>query len=386
MSAVRHLCALFFALFLCSFVLEQANAEAPQSIKPIAVKPVQLKMEFAWEPVPGARRYLLQVSSTQSFKDKLIELRVTDARAAIELVPAKAYFWRVAGIDADGDLGNFSSVQKMDATRALASQAPPVVAEAPKPAGEVTPPKPEPSASATVASVAVPQPPSPILFTRLSAGYGGGWALQRSSSGPALIEASGVAFNSFRFAGQIEKGNWAADLLLGFQPWHYQSNNAEIVDFQPALTANRWDVGVFVHEKQSPWYGGLRFRLEGELQRTGPETVSIAPLGYWAITVGRVWSVSNLEAGNATGLFFRTQLEVAPLGPRRGLGAEIKAAYAFEGVFNSWTPVIELSAYPYYRLQSLSGRPEWTVETNAWFSMVWNFSDPVPAATVATAP
>lgn len=324
----------------------------------------RLRMEFNWGKVPGAKRYLLQVSTTPKFETRLVEVRVSEPRALVELPKAPEYFWRVAGVDADGDLGNFSGVTRMDANRALAEIAATVAAEEKVRA--------EQEEERRIAAL----PPPTISFSSFSMAYGGGWALQRGSSGVSSIESNGFAWNSLKAGAQFTRGNSKLDLVLGYQPWKYLSQNPEIADFQPTLSAYRLEASALFGKMTRPWYGGLRYRREGELQRTGAETVSIGNQSYFGLVLGRSWVLlPGLLEKAADRWIFRAQLEASPIG-RKGAGAQFSSLYNFAGIWDEVAPIWEVSLYPYYRQHSLTGRPEWTVEWNTWLWISWNIDGP----------
>jgi hypothetical protein len=348
-------------LFLLASLLSSTSAWAAE---PVDTQGARLKMEFHWGKVPGARRYLLQVSATPKFESKLLEVRVSETRALVELPKALEYFWRVAGIDADGDLGNFSDVTRMDANRALAEIAATVAAEEKIRA--------EQEEERRIAAL----PPPTIAFSSFSMAYGGGWATQRGSSGNSQIEGSGFAWNSLKAGAQFTRGKSKLDLVLGYQPWKYLSQDPEIADFQPTLSAYRLEASALFGKMTSPWFGGLRYRREGELQRTGAETVSIGNTSYFGLVLGRSWVLlpGVLERA-ADRWIFRAQLEASPIG-RRGVGTQFSSLYNFAGIWDEVAPIWEVSLYPYYRQHSLTGRPEWTVEWNTWLWICWNIDGP----------
>lgn len=358
-------------LFLLASLLSSTSAWAAE---PVDVHGARLRMEFNWGKVPGAKRYLLQVSATPKFENKLLEVRVSETRALVELPKAPEYYWRVAGVDADGDLGNFSGVTRMDANRALAEIAATVAAEEKIRA--------EQEEERRIAAL----PPPTIAFSSFSMAYGGGWALQRGSSGVASIEGNGFAWNSLKAGAQFTRGNSKLDLVLGYQPWKYLSQDPEIADFQPTLSAYRLEASALFGKSTSPWYGGLRYRREGELQRTGAETVSIGNKSYFGLVVGRSWVLlPGLLERAADRWIFRAQLEASPIG-RRGAGAQFSSLYNFAGIWDEVAPIWEVSLYPYYRQHSLTGRPEWTAEWNTWLWISWNIDGPPKPSIPTTVP
>lgn len=92
----------------------------------------ETKVDFAWEAVPGATAYLLQVSRSRLFAALEINSKRTKTTATAKLTGEGAFYWRVASVGADGDAGPFSSFRRFRATgtgretgTAASSQAPP---------------------------------------------------------------------------------------------------------------------------------------------------------------------------------------------------------------------------------------------------------------------
>ncbi|HEY6138982.1 MAG TPA: hypothetical protein VI670_14570 [Thermoanaerobaculia bacterium] len=92
----------------------------------------ETKVDFAWEAVPNASGYILQVSRSRLFASLEINSRRQKNTAKANLTGEGAFYWRVASIGADGDPGPFSAFRRFRATgtgreagTAASSQAPP---------------------------------------------------------------------------------------------------------------------------------------------------------------------------------------------------------------------------------------------------------------------
>jgi hypothetical protein len=92
----------------------------------------ETKVDFAWEAVPAAAGYILQVSRSRLFASLEINSKRQKATAKANLTGEGAFYWRVASIGADGDPGPFSQFRRFRATgtgretgTAASSQAPP---------------------------------------------------------------------------------------------------------------------------------------------------------------------------------------------------------------------------------------------------------------------
>ena len=78
-----------------------------------------LRMEFSWDKSPEAVSYYIEVDDKPDFRHPLVSRPCTDTTLVLDLPAAEIYFWRVAGIDRDGDRGGFSPIQQIARARAL---------------------------------------------------------------------------------------------------------------------------------------------------------------------------------------------------------------------------------------------------------------------------
>ena len=70
------------------------------------------KVEFAWDPSPGATAYLLEVSRSRLFTSLEISSRRQKTTASARVTAEGPFFWRVASIGPDGDVGPFSPFRR----------------------------------------------------------------------------------------------------------------------------------------------------------------------------------------------------------------------------------------------------------------------------------
>ena len=75
-----------------------------------------LKVDFVWDKVEGASSYLLQVSRSRLFATREIHDRRTKTQAAANVTSEGGFFWRVASIGADGEIGPFSTMRRFRVT------------------------------------------------------------------------------------------------------------------------------------------------------------------------------------------------------------------------------------------------------------------------------
>ena len=71
-----------------------------------------LQVEMLWEAQPGATGYLLQVSRSRLFSTQEINSRRSKTSAKAKISSEGAFFWRVASISADGEVGPFSPFRR----------------------------------------------------------------------------------------------------------------------------------------------------------------------------------------------------------------------------------------------------------------------------------
>jgi hypothetical protein len=72
----------------------------------------ELKVQFFWEPQPGATGYVLQVSRSRLFATQEINSRRTRTNASAKVTAEGAFYWRVASIGPDGETGPFSAFRR----------------------------------------------------------------------------------------------------------------------------------------------------------------------------------------------------------------------------------------------------------------------------------
>jgi hypothetical protein len=72
----------------------------------------ELKVDLLWEPQAGVTGYVLQVSRSRLFSTQEINTRRTRTSAVAKVTDEGAFYWRVASVGADGDLGPFSTFRR----------------------------------------------------------------------------------------------------------------------------------------------------------------------------------------------------------------------------------------------------------------------------------
>lgn len=70
------------------------------------------KVDFAWEPQPGAANYVLQVSRSRLFSTLEINSKRQKTTASAKVTSEGAFYWRIASVGADGETGPFSPFRR----------------------------------------------------------------------------------------------------------------------------------------------------------------------------------------------------------------------------------------------------------------------------------
>jgi hypothetical protein len=79
---------------------------------------VEGEIVLSWEPVEDARRYALRISGNRLFASHFIENTRAKSSARVGVERDGQYFWRVAAMDPQGNLGPWSDVRSFRATSA----------------------------------------------------------------------------------------------------------------------------------------------------------------------------------------------------------------------------------------------------------------------------
>lgn len=74
------------------------------------------RVEFTWSDVPGAAGYRLQVARSRLFAAPEIDARRSTSSAAAEVTSEGVFYWRVASIGTDGEIGPYSQFRRFRVT------------------------------------------------------------------------------------------------------------------------------------------------------------------------------------------------------------------------------------------------------------------------------
>lgn len=99
------------------------------------------KIDFAWESLPGVGGYVLQVSRSRLFTSLEINSKRQKTTASAKVTADGAFYWRVASVGPDGDIGPFSPFRRFRVSGGL-REAGPGSPDAPPPPLELKKPYP----------------------------------------------------------------------------------------------------------------------------------------------------------------------------------------------------------------------------------------------------
>lgn len=82
------------------------------------------KVDFSWDPVPLAAAYVLQVSRSRIFSTQEINSKRTKTTATAKVTDEGTFYWRVATVGSDGEMGPYSTLRRFRVTGGTASPGP----------------------------------------------------------------------------------------------------------------------------------------------------------------------------------------------------------------------------------------------------------------------
>ena len=325
-----------------------------------AAEPEKIWLEFSWKPSKGAKSYRLEVSHRKDFKSITVSTEGARTAAVLEVPDRETYFWRVAAIDEDGDLGKFSSVRTV--RRAVARVAPPKqpardVAQIP-----VAPVVPNRVVDAVKSQTPEVFEPPRARAWRLWTGYGATY-LRQSIQGTGFTSmGSGMPINRIVLGASTDFERSSLEAHSWVQPLVYQSAfQANYVQLQWGLDAF-WSNLLFRHSL--PIGFGVRVRPESTLSSFSGSTATLAPEILFGALIGTHWQVDGEFAWKAT-----LSVEIAALGSRTGVGVISRNRFALPVDLGSMKPSLELVVHPQYRRGTLG--TELNLEASAALVIEW---------------
>ncbi len=318
-------------------------------------------LEFSWENMRGAKAYRLEVSTAKSFRKPLHTELSSKNTVVVELPDRQEYFWRVAGIDEDGDLGKFSSTQVIK--REIARREKPVrqLASVPEPPPHreptALPPAPEPP----VITFPVAQVPR---FRRMWLGYGSAFVRQGIAGTGFAVRGSGLPINRVVVGANQDFAASVLEFNGWLQPLQYKS-----AELQPSFGASQVGAEVLWRRASSslPLHFGARVRNEIAVLDFASETVSLESVLFASVMVGTGWKSKQSWAGEGS-----LWLEVGPVGKRRGVGLLWRNRWNLPWKTPVIAPAVELLVHPQYRNTTNTSRTsEFTIEAAAALILQW---------------
>jgi len=340
---------------------------------PVPEKPREAEVAFEWESIPGAVGYHFQMSEKEDFSSAIVELDSSAPSIKQKVILKKKYFWRVAGRDAQGDLGAYS------ATEPFLIQEPPKPKAPEKPA----PPKPEPKKEepkpAPVVKMEAPPPLGSTLWIR--GGISGVQHYERIRTPTFDTTQKGFLPNRFPFAAAWSSGNREVQLRVALAEQRFSPKSSVLQDVQPNLTfdsvnAALWFKGFLAPKKRPPFIFGLSYRERPAFIRTGYESIgieSVRTLGgiigpSWFYPLTRWWSL-------------RTDLllEVYPFGQMRGMALFAEATLGTKWRFLGFTPELQVNVTPAYYTITPDVQEGKSLDFSVALLLRWNLSFAQPA-------
>jgi len=217
----------------------------------------RIRLAFEWEAMPKAQKYQFEVSRDAKFEVFQVQIEVDTNHVALELPQSDIYYWRVAAIDKEGDLGNYSKIQF-------------VYARVEK--------KPE----RQVASNPVSEESGPFL-QNASLGYGVSYLGRIQRSTDLTIDANGLLPNFLSLSAMHVFDKWEVTFAGTWQRVWVKNKLAILNGIQLPAATNLFGLWIWGHRGKSKWSYGTGFKQELDLSRGGSE--EIASTAPWTLAL-----------------------------------------------------------------------------------------------------
>lgn len=330
----------------------------------LAKSKAEVEMEFSWEPLPSARAYRLEVGDTRDFKTPLASIKVEQTDAVLSLPPRENYYWRVAGIDADGDLGLFTPVQKMRREEPKET----VISSASKPAPVPAPVQiaKQPKSRTPTLSRSVASTTDAPEYSRLWVGYGGSYSEQSASGALSLVRSAGFPLHRVTVGGALDLNSASFELHAWYQPMNYKSRATQ-PSFPMGQLAASFLASRLGRVAGLPW--GVGFALRGENYFTALSDTSVAmrSTSFAALLLGTNWEVPGKWYWRG-GLW----LEVGAVGEKRGAGLILRNRLGLPVQWKELRPSVDVVVHPQFRTAQSVASSEWNWEVAVSFVLEWS--------------
>jgi hypothetical protein len=326
----------------------------------------KLWLQFFWEPAPGAKAYRLEISTRRDFKKVLSETEGTRTTALVEVPDHEQFYWRVAAIDEDGDLGEFSAPKVVKREAAV---------KAPQPPREVAQIPPAPVVPARVLEKVNAEPPEPPRkrFFQTWAGYGASYLNQNLTGAGYVMQSRGLPFNRFVAGMATDFERTTLELDAWVQPLVYTTSTAA------AQNRLQWGADIFwsrlALRRHFPIGIGVRIREENYVSALSDSGVTLGASVFTGVLLGTTWLREGRWPWAAT-----LAAEVGLMGDRTGYGLiwrnRVGIPYSIAGL----QPALEVLLHPQYRAVKSAATTEFNVEVSVALVLEWD--KPLPTIAV----
>ena len=305
--------AFLLSWHLCASIVAQNLAPAP-------VAPSEVV--FEWDAIEGAEGYRLEISDTKEFTKVLQSHDVESLEKIISLSPNKKFYWRVAGKNFLGDLGEWSETGFV-----FVKYVPPP----PPPKVEALPPPP-PAPPQKVEKVVAEKLVLPKYANWLRFGITSGYRAEGVTGENYNVGVKGFWMGRVNLSGAFRVKRHEVELRASYQRQAFEVLNSSLPALQPTLAVD-WIRG------QALWRGagkvagfpltlGVSFFQRPSLRPELGETLRTDPIKGFSFLAG-ISKYSSADLPNY--VKWEILADIAPLGQWRHLGAsfEVTSGYIF---------------------------------------------------------
>ncbi len=323
-------------------------------------------LEFFWEPTPGAKAYRLEISTRRDFKKALSETEGTRTTALVQVADHEKYYWRVAAIDEDGDLGEFSAPKVVKREAAVKAPEPPrEVAQIPP--APIVPPKVLEKVNAE------PVEPARKRFFHTWAGYGATYLNQNLTGSGYFMQSRGAPLNRFVAGLTTDFERTTLELDAWVQPLVYSTSTAA------SQSRTQWGADLFwsrlALRRSFPIGVGVRVRDESYVTALADSGVTLGSTIFTGVLLGTTWTREGRWPWTAT-----MAAEVGLVGTRTGYGLIWRNRVGIPYPIAGLKPALEILLHPQYRAVKTAGTTEFNIEASVALVLEWEKPLPTIAA------
>lgn len=298
------------------WVIPSAHAE---------VKKKQLK--FEWDEISGSKKYQFELSESSDFST-VFQVELTSSPGlTVAVDPEKTWYWRVAGIDAQGERGEYCEVQTIVIPKEKPKPPPVIVIEAP--------PK-QKSVHTTFVPWAYEFRAGSLASFHSETAQGAGFSAK--TSGLQWLHPHGqISF--------IHPSGRVYDFSVGYQPIKYESEDGNISAFQGTLSNKMIEAELLTHGLfdvlNYPASIGIRGGIMPVFNRTGNESLELKQSVFAELLFG-----TSFRPKPSRGISTRTEALAyfGPIGDRKTIGLRGRLGISHRGFSKAFFPELYLSA------------------------------------------